>query len=133
MTISRPRLRAPPFMFKTLAVLALLSISTMAPPMPAQAQRAVPAFAQAVAEAAAMDEEIAAFYRENGYEPIWTGGTSNRHKQRRSELLKALERAGGDHGLPVASYDTELLKTNLRRVGSTRDLGRLEVQMSACS
>jgi len=126
MTISRPRLRAP-FVFKTLAVLALLSLSTMAP-TPAQAQRAVPAFAQAVAEAAAMDEEIAAFYRENGYEPIWTG-TSNRHKQRRAELLKALERAG-DHGLPVGSYDMELLKTNLRNVGSTRDLGKLEVQMS---
>ncbi|WP_300517844.1 L,D-transpeptidase family protein [Aliiroseovarius sp.] len=114
-------------MFNLLAVLALFSLSVLVS-APARAQSAVPAFAQAVAEAAAMDEDIAAFYRENGYQQIWTG-TGNRHKQRRAALLKTLARAG-DHGLPVAAYDTELLKTNLRRVGSTRELGRIEVEMS---
>ncbi|HIF77034.1 MAG TPA: murein L,D-transpeptidase, partial [Sulfitobacter sp.] len=38
---------------------------------PATAQ--VTAFKQAVAEAAAQDDDIAAFYRENDYAAIWTG------------------------------------------------------------
>ena len=124
MTITQMRLRAP-MLFTLLAAVGLLAL-TLAVPAPAQAQRAVPAFAQAVAEAAAMDEDIAAFYRENGYKPIWTENSA-RHKSRRAALLKVLERAG-DHGLPA--YDTEILKTNLRRVSSTRDLGKLEVEMS---
>ncbi len=95
---------------------------------PAQAQTQIPAFAQAVAEAAARDDDIAAFYRENGYQALWTG-TSNKQRQRRTALLKALARAG-DHGLPTSAYNMDLLKTNLRQVGSQRDLGRLEVEMS---
>ncbi len=122
MTTTRLRLRAPVF----LTVLAICAAQVLTCVAPARAQGAVPAFAQAVAEAAAMDEDIAAFYRENGYQPIWTRN-SHRHKARRAALLKALERAG-DHGLPT--YDTAILKTNLRRVSSTRDLGRIEVEMS---
>ncbi|WP_371169161.1 L,D-transpeptidase family protein [Aliiroseovarius sp. 2305UL8-7] len=91
-----------------------------------QAQTKVSAFAQAVAEAAAQDEEIAAFYRTNGYQPIWTG-TGPRDKSRRVALLKALSNAD-DHGLP--DYDTAVLKTRLKNVNSVRELGRVEVEMS---
>lgn len=90
------------------------------------AQSSPSAFAQAVAEAAARDKSVAAFYKANGYKPIWTG-TAGKDRSRRKALLAALEHAG-DHGLP--SYDTDLLKTNLRQVKSVRDLGKLEVQMS---
>ncbi len=93
---------------------------------PVKAQ--VTAFMQAVAEAAATDRDIAAFYRENGYSPIWTG-SSNKEKQRRAALLNAIADAPM-HGLPLSRYDVDTLKVNLKSVRSERDLGKLEVQMS---
>nr|WP_245744702.1 L,D-transpeptidase family protein [Aliiroseovarius sediminilitoris] len=99
-------------------------LSFLAAPLTAQTK--VSAFAQAVAEAAARDTEIAEFYRENGYQPIWTGSLSQT-ASRRTALLKALT-AAGDHGLPA--YDTAVLKTRLSGVQSMRDLGRAEVELS---
>ena len=93
---------------------------------PATAQ--VTAFKQAVAEAAARDDEIAAFYRTNGYTPIWTG-TSDEDRARRAELLRAIQSAGS-HGLPVSRYDPQGLMAQLRAVRSTRDRGMAEVAMS---
>ena len=86
------------------------------------------AFKQAVAEAARGDKDIAAFYKANGYEPIWTG-KSSKDRQRRRHFLNAIEEAGA-HGLPSGRYDPDTLETNLRRVRSDRDLGVLEVEMS---
>lgn len=85
-------------------------------------------FMLAVAEAAAEDADVAAFYKANGYEPLWTGNGS-KDKKRRAALLKALRNAG-DHALPAGTYDTELLQANLRQIKSQRDLGRVEVEMS---
>ncbi|MEE9426528.1 MAG: L,D-transpeptidase family protein [Paracoccaceae bacterium] len=93
---------------------------------PATAQ--VTAFMQAVAEAAARDKSIAAFYQTNGYTPIWTG-RGGRDKSRRQALLKALGSAN-DHGLPQSEYQTDFLRANLRSVKSERDLGRIEVELS---
>ena len=92
--------------------------------LPARAQ--VTAFVQSVAEAAASDREIAAFYKANGYKPIWTG---KRDKKRREAFLRANDDASL-HGLPASRYSPETLKTNLRSVRSERELGRLEVEMS---
>jgi hypothetical protein len=50
----------------------------------------IPAFRQAVAEAAAESEAISAFYRARDYAPIWTGAED---AARRSALLSALARA----------------------------------------
>lgn len=105
-------------------LLGILFLSFLAAPLTAQTK--VSAFAQAVAEAAARDTEIAEFYRENGYQPIWTGSLSQT-ASRRTALLKALT-AAGDHGLPA--YDTAVLKTRLSDVQSMRDLGRAEVELS---
>jgi len=92
------------------------------------AKAQVTPFMQAVAEAASGDADLAAFYRGNGYEPVWTGpGVEDRN--RRAALLTALKNAG-DHALPVASYDLELLSANLRRISSERELGQVEVAMS---
>jgi len=93
---------------------------------PAQAR--VTAFMQAVAESAARDKAVAAFYQANGYRAIWTGN-GGRDRARRQALLKALS-AAPDHGLPRSAYDTELLRANLRAVKSERDMGRIEVQLS---
>ncbi|MDU8942158.1 L,D-transpeptidase family protein [Ovoidimarina sediminis] len=96
--------------------------------VPSIGNAAVTAFMQAVAEAASNDRDIAAFYRANGYKPIWTG-TGNRDKQRRQSFIKAVSQAG-DHGLPAGRYSPDLIETNLRGVQSQRDLGRLEVELS---
>ena len=106
-------------------VLALF-ISTFFSAAPAQAQ--VTPFMQTVAQAAASDRDIAAFYKANGYKAIWTGD-SRRDKARRAALLQAIEEAPM-HGLPAAAYDADLLKVNLKSVRSPRDMGRLEVEMS---
>lgn len=92
----------------------------------AEAQSA--AFKQAVAEAALDDKDIAAFYRENNFEPIWTD-RSSADRQRRDAFIQAVSSAHL-HGLPAGRYDPELLQTNVRSVRNDRDLGRLEVEMS---
>ncbi|MCZ0811045.1 MAG: L,D-transpeptidase family protein [Pseudomonadota bacterium] len=93
---------------------------------PAQAQ--VTAFKQAVAEAAARDRDLAAFYRDNGYQPVWTG-SSAADRERRAALFGAIEIADS-HGLPVARYDAEGLMARLKSVRSPREAGLAEVEMS---
>lgn len=95
-------------------------------PTPVVAQ--VTAFKQAVAEAAARDADIAAFYRQNSYEPLWTG-TSEVDRKRRAQLMHAITSAD-NHGLPVARYDPDALMATLGNVRTPRDRGAAEVEMS---
>lgn len=88
----------------------------------------VPAFKQAVAEGAARDDALAAYYRANDFRGIWTGqGAAD--AARRSALLKALLESE-THALPIASYDLPRLEDRLRNARSQRDLGQIEVEMS---
>ena len=93
---------------------------------PAQAQ--VTAFKQAVAEAAARDRDLAAFYQANDYQPIWTGA-SDADRARRAALFEAIA-AADSHGLPVARYDAEGLMARLKVARSPREAGLAEVEMS---
>jgi L,D-transpeptidase YcbB len=112
-------------LFKALFVaLALMLVSFIATPADAQ----VTAFKQAVAEAAAKDKDIAAFYQANKYKSIWTG-RGNKDRQRRDALLNAVTNAA-DHGLPVSRYNPEQLKAVLKQARSPRDRGAVEVEMS---
>jgi len=120
--VSEARVRPGIFHIAAIALIGLLFFDAG----PARAQ--VTPFMQAVAETAAPDADIAAFYKANGYKPIWTG-RGNKDKNRRSALLKALKNAG-DHALPVSSYNIELLRANLRKVKSQRELGKIEVALS---
>lgn len=86
------------------------------------------AFKQAVAEAAAGDPDIAAFYKSNGYESIWTG-RSRRERQRRVALFKALTQSG-NHGLPSARYDATGLQAKMRAAKDPRTRGLVEVDLS---
>lgn len=95
-------------------------------PTPAKAQ--VTAFKQAVAEAAARDEDIAAFYRATNYAPLWTGA-SDLDRARRAHLMQAISTAD-DHGLSVARYDPQRLMQTLAAVKSPRDRGFAEVELS---
>ncbi|MBK0328427.1 L,D-transpeptidase family protein [Rhodobacteraceae bacterium F11138] len=105
------------------AVLAFLCLTNS----PAAAQ--VTAFKQAVAEAAASDADIAEFYRNNGYEAIWTG-QGEQFERRRAELIRTLS-AVQLHGLPPARYSVNDLKTRMQNARTRRDLGLVEVALSA--
>jgi L,D-transpeptidase YcbB len=103
-----------------------LMIAVLVGTGPASAQ--VTAFKQAVAEAAAQDEDIAAFYRENDYKALWTGADEE-HRARRSELFRAISGAEA-HGLPVSRYNPDAVLAMLRDVRSPRDRGTAEVELS---
>ncbi|TKZ21167.1 murein L,D-transpeptidase [Shimia litoralis] len=96
--------------------------------LPTTATSQVTAFKQAVAEAAARDSDLAAYYRQNGYQPIWTG-MDDIDLKRRQALLDALADAD-DHGLPAARYDLDDLMTQLSAAKTPRDVGLLEVELS---
>ncbi|MFV0515460.1 MAG: murein L,D-transpeptidase [Jhaorihella sp.] len=113
--------------FRFASVLAsMLSALAVLVATPAAAQ--VTAFKQAVAEAASADPAIAAFYRNNGYEPVWTA-EGDAARARRAALLDALSGAGA-HGLPLDRYDPGALMQQMRAVRTTRDLGLAEVALS---
>ncbi len=85
-------------------------------------------FRQAVAEMAWESDAVAAFYRENGYAPLWTAQTPLADMRRRA-LLQALDEAEM-HGLPDMSLRAADLIEQMRAVRSTRDLGAVEVALS---
>ncbi|MCU0900993.1 MAG: L,D-transpeptidase family protein [Cypionkella sp.] len=85
-------------------------------------------FAQTVAIAAAEEEAVAAFYRENGYQTLWTG-TSERDVTRRAALFAALSRAA-DHALPTNRYDVAELAALLQAAQTEGDRARAEVALT---
>ncbi|MEJ1990373.1 MAG: L,D-transpeptidase family protein [Maritimibacter sp.] len=112
--------------FTMLSTAAFFALSS--PGLAAEGDLQFPAFAQAVAEAAIGQDEVAAFYRSNGYEPIWTSDDAA-SMARRTALLRALGSAG-DHGLPVAQYDTSAVEAQMRHVASPREQGQVEAELS---
>ncbi|MGY3439615.1 MULTISPECIES: L,D-transpeptidase family protein [unclassified Marinovum] len=109
-----------------LAGIAMATVATFALPEPVLAE--VTAFKQAVAESASGNRDIAAFYRENQFEPIWTGD-SDMHRARRAALLNAVSTASL-YGLPTRNYDPEVLRRMMASVRGERALGELEVELS---
>ena len=105
---------------------ALLALALLAPAAPVTA--AVTVFSQAVAEQAAEDEAIAAFYRETGFAPLWTGGTEL-DRDRLSALLQAVSGAPA-HGLPADRYAPGRIEAILEGIATERDRGRAEVELS---
>ncbi len=85
------------------------------------------AFRQALAEAAAGEPTLAAFYKGRDYQPIWTGAGD---AGRRAAFFAALDHAG-DHALPVSRYDAVGLAEKFRSTVSERQRGKLEAAVSA--
>jgi len=82
----------------------------------------------AVAEAAQDDKDLAKFYQDYGYQPLWTG-RNREDRARRSAFLEFVETADF-HGLPLAKYGLEDLKSRVRSARSQTDLAALEVAFS---
>jgi len=95
---------------------------------PSAAKAQVTAFKQAVAEAAARDADVAAFYRGNGYEAIWTG-RGNDNARRLRDFAAAVSEADA-HGLPASRYTPEAIEAAVRAIRTERDRGRVEVELS---
>lgn len=105
--------------------LALLSIVLF---NPAKALAQTSAFSQSLAASAsaAGDEAIADWYRQTGYDALWTGADD---AERRHAFLSAIASAA-DHGLPVQRYDATALTNALRAAETEGDRGRIEVAMT---
>ncbi|MGB0660420.1 MAG: L,D-transpeptidase family protein [Mangrovicoccus sp.] len=84
-------------------------------------------FANTLAAAASEDKTLSAFYKAANYVPLWVG--PGRAKERQKELFSALGQAS-DHGLPVAAYKLESLKSQARNARSDQELAQLEIAMS---
>jgi len=107
---------------------AVICAGLLASALPAPAAAQVTAFRQAVAESAARNEVLAEFYRDRGFEGIWTG-TTGRDRDRRNAFLGALADAG-DHGLPMADYDPDRVMARLRAAETPTEKGATEVYLS---
>jgi murein L,D-transpeptidase YcbB/YkuD len=90
------------------------------------AEAQVTAFRQAVAETAARDEDLAAFYRNRNFEGIWSGDSAVAH---RNALLSALENAG-HHGLPTNRYDVTILIAQMQSARTPAEMGEIEVLLT---
>lgn len=115
-------------MSRRLVFVLSMALGALLMGLPQSASAQVTAFKQAVAEAAARDADIAAFYKANGYESLWTGRTGH-ERQRRSALFTALSQAG-NHGLPTARYDAGGLEAKMKAARTERDRGLVEVEIS---
>jgi len=93
---------------------------------PGYAQSLPSPFAQVVAAEASAEDAVAAFYKEIGYQTLWTGEAD---AQRRAALLNTLARAG-DHALPVKRYDVRALTALLTSAQTEGDRARAEVALS---
>ncbi|MFK7754222.1 MAG: murein L,D-transpeptidase [Sedimentitalea sp.] len=117
----------PPFrLLPTLAFVGATFAFSLGASAPVSAQ--VTAFKQAVAEAASVDDSMAAYYRAANYQPLWTG-TDDVHRARRAALIEAL-RGAKTHGLPQLRYDVASLMAQMKQARTTRDLGLIEVALS---
>lgn len=103
------------------APIATLSLA----PTPVEAQ-AFSALRQAIAEAAAQDEALVAFYRDRDFQPVWTVTEA---ADRRAALMRALEQAH-IHGLPIDRYDTEGLRAAFHAATNPYLRGQADVMAS---
>ncbi|MEM7521319.1 MAG: L,D-transpeptidase family protein [Pseudomonadota bacterium] len=114
--------------FTRFAGVCAIALGAVLAAAPTAGTAQVTAFKQAVAEAAARDDDIAAFYRQTSFEPLWTGADAA-DTERRAHLIAAL-RGAGAHGLPISRYAPEELLQMLSGVRTHRDRGFAEVELT---
>ena len=116
----------PALSVRSLALSVGLALALGAGGLAAPASAQVTAFKQAVAENAARDEDIAAYYRSTKFDHLWTGPDD---RARLEALLTALSESD-DHGLPAAKYDPDALMAKLADAKTPRERGALDVEIS---
>ena len=124
MVSEREMRRSSSKLLKSLCISAALTVGL--PVAASWAETPSTAFTQSLATAAAEDAAIAEWYRETGYEPLWTGADD---AARRTAFLTAIL-AAPDHGLPVARYDAVALMSAIRGAESEGDRGRVELMLT---
>lgn len=102
------------------------ALTALLPAGMAGAVTAVTGFRQGVAEAAARDEALAAFYRARDFEGIWSGEAE---VVRRNAFLSALTEAP-DHALPAGRHDPRALIAMLQNAATPFEQGQAEVELS---
>ncbi len=115
------------------AKVSLLSVALAAAPIvasllvPASVEaQAFSSLRQAIAEASSSEEQLAAFYRERDFQPIWTTAAD---ADRRNALFSALAQAN-NHGLPTQRYDTTDLVAAFQSATNPYAMGQADVQAS---
>lgn len=104
----------------------LVAVIAFNMPQPVSAQ--VTAFRQAIAEAAARDDDLAAFYRAREFEGLWTG-QGDAAQARRNALLTTFASAA-QHGLPAGRYDPNALMAQMRAARTPQAQGAMDVALS---
>lgn len=95
--------------------------------LPTQSEaQAFSALRQAIAEASSTEEQLAAFYRERDFQPIWTTAEA---ADRRNALFSALSEAH-NHGLPTQRYDADALRAAFQTATNPYMMGQADVQAS---
>ncbi len=89
---------------------------------------ALTGFRQTVAEAAARDNDLAAFYRARDFAGAWTGSDAAAIA-RRNALMTALSQAPL-HGLPATAFDVDDLMARLRAATTPVEQAEIDVEMS---
>lgn len=106
----------------------VLSIMLLAVPPVWGATDGFSPFKQAIAEAAAERDDIANFYRQRNYAPLWTGHDIG-SKERRAAFLRAAEQTDL-HGLPGDEYGAAALRDLMGSVRDLRALGAVEYELT---
>lgn len=109
----------------SLALATAPLVTVIVVPGPAQAQ-AFSAMRQAIAESASSHEQLAAFYRERDFQPIWT---TEEAADRRNAFLTALAEAR-NHGLPTQRYDATELVAAFQSATNPYEMGLADVEAS---
>ena len=106
---------------------AALSAALLSPTS-ASAEFELTSFRQSVAETAARDDGLAAFYRGQSFDGLWVGSDAAT-QARRNALLTALSEAPL-HGLPALRYDLDGLVADLQAARTPEAQGRMDVELS---
>lgn len=95
---------------------------------PAMADFTTAAYRLAVAEAAQSDKDLASFYKDYEYQPLWTG--RNREDRERRAAFFDILAASDFHGLPEEKYGADQLKREIKAAKTQADLAALEISFS---
>lgn len=115
-------------MFAAVSKMIALAVTLGVCALPTAVAAQVTAFTQAIATAAAGDDDLSAYYRRSDYAPLWVGPDET-HRARREALLTVVGKADL-HGLPRGRYSADRIESLIRAARTSRERGRLDVELS---